>query len=93
MEKTVQELKMIIRDLILEVGDLKERITILEKNLAPKEEAEVVTTNILPSISLEGESYENLGKLYKEGYHVCHMAYGQIRQGDCLFCIAFMEKE
>ena len=36
-------------------------------------------------MSLEGESYENLGKLYKEGYHVCPMAYGQFRRGECLF--------
>ena len=32
MEKTIQELKMIIRDLILEVGELKERVTELEKS-------------------------------------------------------------
>lgn len=45
------------------------------------------------SMSLEGESYENLGKLYKEGFHVCPMAFGQAREEECLFCVAFMEKE
>ncbi len=92
MEKTVQELKMIIRELILEVGDLKERMAILEKNMIKPDVHEVLAV-IPPSMSLEGESYENLGKLYKEGFHVCPMAYGQIRRDECLFCVAFMEKE
>lgn len=92
MERTVQELKTIIRELILEVGDLKERVTILEKDLLSYKEP-IAATPISQNESLEGESYESLGRLYKEGYHVCHMAYGQVRQGDCLFCIAFIEKE
>lgn len=92
MEKTVQELKIIIRELILEVGDLKERITNLEKSMVKPDDTEVIV-KIPDSMSLEGESYENLGKLYNEGFHVCPMAYGQIRRGECLFCVAFMEKE
>lgn len=82
---------MIIRELILEVGELKERIANLEKNMALYEEARLpeVTENLF----LQGESYEKLGKLYKEGYHVCPASFGQVRQGECLFCIAFMEKE
>jgi hypothetical protein len=36
MEKTIQELKNLLRELILEVGDLKERITVLEKETHPK---------------------------------------------------------
>ncbi|KUG04966.1 dna replication initiation control protein yaba [hydrocarbon metagenome] len=45
------------------------------------------------SLLLEGESYGNLGRIYNEGFHVCPDAYGQPRDGDCLFCIAFLEKE
>lgn len=95
MEKTVQELKMIIRDLILEVGDLKERVTELEKSLVRQETENnpEVFVKMPESMSLEGESYENLGKLYKEGFHVCPMAFGQIRRDECLFCVSFMEKE
>lgn len=93
MEKTVQELKMIIRELILEVGDLKERVTELEKNQIKTNDNDEILVKLPETMSLEGESYENLGKLYKEGFHVCPMAYGQFRSGECLFCVAFMEKE
>jgi len=41
---------------------------------------------------LVGENYENLGHLYMSGYHVCPVSFGQVRDGDCLFCIAQMER-
>lgn len=90
MEKTVQELKVLIRELILEIGDLKERVNRLEKERAesytepPRQNTEI--------IKLQGESYDQLGKIYNEGYHVCPVAYGTPRQDGCIFCIAFMNK-
>ncbi|SHG41748.1 Protein of unknown function [Thermosyntropha lipolytica DSM 11003] len=83
---------MIIRELILEVGELKERIANLEKSMALYEE-ETRLPAVTENLFLQGESYEKLGRLYKEGYHVCPASFGQVRQGECLFCIAFMEKE
>ncbi|MDD2586332.1 MAG: initiation control protein YabA [Syntrophomonadaceae bacterium] len=89
MEKTLQELKTIIRELIIEVGELKEKVSYLEK---ANQESTYVSQPATYTLSLEGESYENLGKIYKEGFHVCPMSYGRPRNGDCLFCVAFMEK-
>lgn len=92
MEKTVQELKTILRELIIEVGDMKEKLALLEKEwqeMGSKKESPEITGNL----QMAGESYENLGRIYSEGYHVCPMAYGQVRTEDCLFCMAFMEKE
>lgn len=92
MEKTVQELKVLIRELILELGDLKERVYYLERDKIcpsaaqpPRQNAEI--------IKLQGESYDQLGRIYNEGYHVCPVAYGDPRQDGCIFCIAFMNKE
>jgi len=84
-------LKVLIRELILEIGDLKERVTRLERGVVVQPALETRPPEEL--IRLQGEGYAQLGRLYQEGYHVCPAAYGEPRRDGCLFCIAFMEKE
>ncbi len=92
MERTLQELKTIIRDLIIEVGELRERIDRLERKQAYNETITAPLVIQKPRV-IEGEGYENLGRIYQEGYHICHHAFGLAREGGCLFCLALMEKE
>jgi regulator of replication initiation timing len=33
----------------------------------------------------------NLRRLYDERFHVCHLYFGQPRQGECLFCLAVLD--
>lgn len=68
--------------------------TRLEELLA-NEAGAVKKTEVLKKEAIDiGEGYDNLARLYNEGFHVCHVHFGGSRKGeDCLFCLSFLNKQ
>ena len=82
-----QELKNITYDLYQENQDLKKENRELKNIIFDDKDAD--TENEDGEGNREG--YSNLIHIYNEGYHICHLSFGEKRKGDCLFCIQLLE--
>jgi regulator of replication initiation timing len=100
LTQALTEVEEKLNSLLEEVRRLRPYVTSLEEEnvklkreqlALPEKETERVIAN---AERIQGVAHDNLERLYKEGFHVCHLHFGQpLEAGDCLFCMGFLRRD
>lgn len=99
LHQAISEVEENLAGLLSEVRSLRQYVEILEeenvklkRQLCAVSEADTVRVQ-KNAARIQKEAHENLEKLYSEGFHVCHIYFGEPMEGSCLFCNAFLRKD
>ncbi|WP_227763736.1 initiation-control protein YabA [Zhaonella formicivorans] len=76
-----------LTEILDEVRELKMRVYALE------DQNQQLRAKLYAKKS-QGEGFDNLARLYEEGFHICpaHFATARNEGEDCLFCLGFLHR-
>jgi len=82
IESDILQIRKLVNYLEEENNALREKLAVFA-GYEPKGE---------PQEQALGGAFENLKKIYDEGFHICNVHFGRLRREECLFCTAFLER-
>ena len=90
--KLTRDIESRLHVLLAEIQEIKNKARHLEQENAELRK-ELAGLRGDGNGAVQPEQSLNLLKLYDQGFHVCNMFFGEERNTDCLFCMAFLRKE
>lgn len=99
LHQAIIEVEENMARLLNEIRSLRQYVEYLEnENMKLKQQLCAVSETDKARVQenaakIQKEAHENLEKLYEEGFHVCHIYFGEQMEGSCLFCNAFLIKD
>ena len=82
------------------ISELEAKLKAMEDELATirhyvdrMEQDNTSMQTIIRNKNLQISGKANLLALFEAGFHVCSAHFGEMREGDCLFCASLLDKE
>lgn len=85
-----------INEMMTDLRKIKSQIEVLQGENTKLREQLAFMSGIGNGNEENADSFsglQNLVNLYGKGFHICNLNFGQLRTGDCLFCVTFLQRK